>query len=107
MTHEKLLLLDGKKINCRLNPREEDNYENLVFIKEGEIAVVTNDRYPSRKKVFICQNEQEGAFLKEEKRRGYKYSWIISSDSDKFENSFRGVFDIEIIEEKKQLEFQF
>lgn len=61
---ENLLKCDGRRFRCKIR---ETPAEGRIRVENGN--------------VYLCQNKQEGAEVK--CRFGYKYSWSISSGSDK------------------------
>ena len=66
-THEELLKLHGAKVTCEINSCEIDDAK----------ICVENDE------VFVCQNKKNGWSARD--KLGYKYSWTISSNDDKYE----------------------
>ena len=74
---ENLLKCDGRRFRCKI---KETPVKGRIRVENGN--------------VYLCQNKQEGAEAK--CRFGYKYSWDVSSGSDKH-LAYNDVSDIVLI----------
>jgi len=78
-THEELLQHDGEAVTCYID-RELVTYAEIAV--EGE-------------RIFILQNSKPGAPAIS--TREYRYSWIISSGGDYYENNNRDCTKIKLV----------
>lgn len=85
-THSDLIAHKWAKVTCEI--QWDKIYDAMIQVEDD--------------RVFICQNKKE--WLESKNKLGYKYSWSISSLSDKYEECNRDCTNIQLVWKAKNKE---
>ena len=102
-THEELLKLDGKRVECKIDSHYiEDAKIRVEYYSESVMSFHDSTAYP---RIYVCQDICCGEDATD--KFEYNYSWVISYVGCEYERNSQDCKNIILKKQNPQLEFDF